>query len=202
MKKFTAFVLMLLTVTPFIVAAYFLYLNFPTTPVVIINIVLMMTGVLLAFLVYNRVIIGDDKNYIKANTDHYPHIEGALIYVMPNDFVDKLEKTPGRLFLATTDEVEENLTIIGGEYNKLIDEITLKYNQGITTKIRGSRTVAVGDHQFLFYGFEELTHTKGKKKTVYQWEENRLVQKNGEELISIKIPDRLPVYIFDWKEMV
>lgn len=199
MKKFTAFTLTLLTIIPFVIIAWLLYSNFPTTPVVIINLVIMMAGVMLAFIVYNRIIVGNDKNSIKANTDHYPHIEGLLIYVMPSDFVSKLEKTKGKLFLASTDEVEKDLTLIDGKYNKLTDEITLNYTNGISTMIRGSRTVAVGDDQFLFYGFEELIHTKGKEKTVFMWEENRLVQKNGEELLSIKIPDRLPVYIFDWK---
>jgi len=158
-----------------------------------------MTGVMLAFIVYNRVLLGDDKNSIKVNTDHFPYIEGALIYVMPQDFVAKLEKTKGKIFLASTNEIEDDVTLIGGDYNKLTDEITLKYNNGISTMIRGSRTVAVGDNQFLFYGFEELVHTKGKEKFDFLWEENRLVQKNGNELISIKMPDRLPVYIFDWK---
>jgi len=154
---------------------------------------------MLSFIVFNRITNGKNNNYIRVNTDHYPHIEGALIYVMPSDFVSKLEKTQGNLFLATTDEVEKNLTLIGGEYNKLTDVITLNYTKGISASIRGARTVAVGDNQFLFYGFQELIHTKGKVKTIFQWEQDRLVQKNGEELVSVRIPDRLPVYIFDWK---
>lgn len=154
---------------------------------------------MLSFIVYSRVLNGSNNNYVKVNTDHYPYIEGALIYVMPSDFVSKLEKTPGKLFLATTEDVDKNLTLTGGDYNKLTDVITLYYTKGVSTSIRGARTVAVGDYQFLFYGFEELIHTKGKVKTIYQWEQDRLVQKNGEELVSVKIPDRLPVYIFDWK---
>ncbi|HLW30348.1 MAG TPA: hypothetical protein VKX29_05785 [Brumimicrobium sp.] len=199
MKKFTAFTLAILTLIPFVVIAWLLYSNFHSTPVAIFNLLIIMTGVMLSFIVYSRVLNGSNNNYVKVNTEHYPYIEGALIYVMPSDFVSKLEKTPGKLFLATTEEVEKNLTLTGGDYNKLTDVITLLYTKGVSTSIRGARTVAVGDNQFLFYGFEELIHTKGKVKTIYQWEQDRLVQKNGEELVSVKIPDRLPVYIFDWK---
>jgi amino acid transporter len=93
MKKFTAFVFALLTLLPFVVIAWLLYSNFASTPVAIINLLIIMTGVMLAFIVYNRIIIGKDENSIKANTEHYPHIESALIYVLPSDFVSKLEKT-------------------------------------------------------------------------------------------------------------
>jgi hypothetical protein len=199
MKKFTAFALALLTIVPFLVLDWLLYSNFPITPVVIINLVIMMTGVMFSFIVYNRIVAGKNENSIKVNTDHYPHIEGALIYVMPSDFVAKLEKIKGKIFLASTDEVEKDTTLTGGDYNKLTDVITLNYTKGISTTIRGSRTVAVGDNQFLFYGFNELIHKKGKEKIDFIWEEDRLVQKNGDELVNIAIPDRLPVYIFDWK---
>lgn len=199
MKKFTAFALSLLTVVPFVAIAWVLYSNFHSTPVVIVNLLVVMTGVMLAFVVYNRIIVGDDKNAIKVNTEHFPYIERALIYVMPQDFVAKLEKTHGKIFMATTDEVEHDIALVGGDFNRLTDTITLKYTNGVTTTIRGSRTVAVGDNQFLFHGFDELVHSKGKDKYTFLWEEDRLVQKNGNELISVKIPDRLPVYIFDWK---
>lgn len=199
MKKFTAFVLSLLTIVPFATIAWLLYSNFPTTPVVIINLLILMTGVLLAFIVYNRTMVSSDKNSIKVNTDHFPYMERALIYVMPQDFVSKLEKNRGKIFLVSTDEVESEVSLIDGDFNKLRDIITLRYTNGITTKIRGSRTVAVGDNQFLFYGFDELIHSKGKTENVFLWEEDRLVQKINGELVSINIPDRMPVYIFDWK---
>ena len=199
MKKFTAIALALITIIPFATAAWLLYSNIPTTPVAIINLLIIMTGVLLAFFVYNRALNGKDKNYIKANTDHYPHIEGALIYVLPIDFVSKLELGIGKIFLVSSEEAEEDITLIDGQYNKLTDVISLNYSNGIKTTIKGSTTVAVGDNQFLFYGFEELIHSNGKNETVFQWERDRLVQRNGEELVSIKIPDRSPVYIFDWK---
>jgi len=199
MKKFTAFAFALLTLVPFVIIAWLLYTYFHNTPIVIVNLLIIMTGVMLGLIVFNRLMVGNNHNYIKANTTHYPHIEGALIYVMPSDFVSKLEKKSGKLFLATTDEVEKNITLVNGEYNKLTDEISLFYTQGISTTIRGARTIAVGDYQFLLYGFEELVHQKGKGKTIFQWEKDRLVQKNGKELISIKIPNQSPVYIFDWK---
>jgi hypothetical protein len=199
MKKFTAFVFTLLTLLPFIGIAWYLYSNFPSTPVAIINLLVVMTGVMLAFTVYNRIVVGKDENSIKANTEHYPHIESALIYVLPSDFVSKLDKVKGKIFMVSTDKIENDVTLTGGEYNKLTDIISLSYSNGISTTIKGSTTVAVGDNQFLFYGFEELIHTKGKEKSDFIWEQDRLVQKNGEELVSIKIPDKLPVYIFDWK---
>jgi|SRR5690554_1465335 len=199
MKKFTAILLALLTIIPFAAIAWLLYSNIPSTPVAIINLLIIMTGVILAFFVYNRTLNGKTDNSIKANTDHYPHIESALIYVTPLDFCTKLEKNKGKLFMVSSEEAEKDITIVGGEYNKLTDVITLTYTNGLSTTISGVRTVAVGDNQFLFFGFDELIHTKGKDKTIYQWEYDRLVQKNGKELVSIRIPDRLPVYIFDWK---
>lgn len=199
MKKFTAFALSLLTIVPFVAIAWLLYSNFHSTPVVIVNLLIVMTGVMLAFIVYNRIVVGSDKNSIKVNMDHFPYIERALIYVLPSDFVAKLEKTKGKIYLASTDEVESDVTLLDGEYNKLTDEITLKFSNGIGLMVRGSTTVAVGDNQFLFYGFEELIHSKGKEKSIFIWEDDRLVQRNGAGLVNINIPDRLPVYVFDWK---
>src|SRR5690554_8042094 len=94
MKKFTAFTLAILTLIPFVVIAWLLYSNFHSTPVAIFNLLIIMTGVMLSFIVYSRVLNGSNNNYVKVNTEHYPYIEGALIYVMPSDFVSKLEKTP------------------------------------------------------------------------------------------------------------
>ena len=158
-----------------------------------------MTGVLLALLVYNRITVGGDKNSIKVNTDHLPYVERSLIYVMPTDFVSKLEKSEGKIFMASTDEIEHDITLIDGDFNKLTDTISLRYTNGVSTTIRGARTVAVGDNQFLFFGFDELIHKNRKEEYIFQWEEDRLVQKNGEGFVSVNIPDRLPVYIFDWK---
>lgn len=155
---------------------------------------------MLAFIVYNRVMVSSDKSSIQVNTDHFPYIERALIYVMPQDFVSKLEKNKGKIFMVSTDVVESDISLKDGDFNRLTDTITLRYTNGVSTKIRGSRTVAVGDNQFLFYGFDELIHIKGKTELIYQWEEDRLVQQVNGELVSINIPDRMPVYIFDWKE--
>jgi len=199
MKKFTAFVLSLLTIVPFAAIAWLLYSNFHSTPVVIINLLIIMTGVLLAFIVYNRIIIGSDKNAILVDTDHFPYIERALIYVMPQDFAAKLEKSKGKVYLATKVDVGKEVSIIGGGFNKLTDTISLKFSNGISTTIRGARTVGVGDNQFLFHGFEELIHKEGKEETVFIWEDDQLVQKIGNELVHVNIPDRLPVFIFDWK---
>lgn len=199
MKKFTAFALSILTIVPFVAIAWFLYYNFHSTPVAIINLLIVMTGVLLAFIVYNRTLISNDENVLKIDMDHFPYIESALIYVMPQDFVGKLEKNKGKLFIATSDKIKSDVTVTEGDFNKLTDTISLKFTNGITTSIRGARTVAVGDNQFLFHGFDELIHKEGSKKFVYQWEDDRLIQKLGDEVITIKIPDRLPFYIFDWK---
>ncbi|WP_107039181.1 hypothetical protein [Brumimicrobium mesophilum] len=199
MKKFTAFALSLLTIVPFVAIAWLLYSNFHSTPVVIINLLIVMTGVMLAFIVFNRIIVGNDKNAIVIDTDHFPYIERALIYVMPQDFVAKLEKSQGTIFLATNSEVGKKVSIIEGDFNKLTDTISLKFTNGISTTIRGSRTVAVGDNQFLFHGFDELIHKEGKEETVYIWEDDRLVLRNGAGFMHINIPDRLPVFIFDWK---
>lgn len=199
MKKFTAFALSLLTIVPFAAIAWLLYSNFHSTPVVIVNLLIVMTGVMLAFIVFNRILAEKDENAIKLNPEEFPYIERALIYVMPQDFVGKLEKNKGKLFIATSDEIKSDITVTEGDFNKLTDTISLKFTNGITTSIRGARTVAVGDNQFLFHGFDELIHKEGSKKFVYQWEDDRLIQKLGDEVITIKIPDRLPFYIFDWK---
>ncbi|PKR80500.1 hypothetical protein CW751_08980 [Brumimicrobium salinarum] len=199
MKKFTAFALSILTIVPFVAIAWVLYYNFHSTPVAIINLLIVMTGVLLAFIVYNRTLISNDENVLKIDMDHFPYIESALIYVMPQDFVSKLDKNTGHIFIAASEETIDNVTLVDGNFDKLTDTITLKYTNGITTTVRGSRTVAVGDNQFLFYGFDELIHKKGSKKSIFQWEDDRLIQKNGNEIFPISIPDRMPVYVFDWK---
>lgn len=199
MKKFTALIISLLTILPFIGIAWYLYSHFPSTPVAIINLLITMTGVMCAFIVYNRIVMGKDENAIKVDLESYPYIERALIYVLPADFISKLDKPVGKIFMASAGEVETKITLIEGNYNKLTDEIKLKFTNGVKLMVRGSATVAVGDNQFLFYGFEELIHTKGKEKYIFQWEDNRLVRKYNDEEINVKIPDRLPVYIFDWK---
>lgn len=200
MKKVTAIVLALITVFLFALIGWFLYKNFPTTPVLIINLVLIMTGVLLGYTVYNRVYIDSITNYYDYKESHFPEPEMALIYAVPDDFCNKMEYNTGSMYIVGVDEIIHDVKVTKAIYNKLLDEVELRFSKGIVIKVKGINTIAVGDEQFMFYGFKEMEFKSKEEQLKLIWDDSHLaLEKNG-EVYTVKMPDGEPTFAFDWSE--
>lgn len=202
MKKFNAILLSLLTLSVFVIIGWLLYKNYPTTPVVIINLVLIMAGVLLAYTVYHRFYTDSITNYYDYKESHFPEPEGALIYAMPDDFCNKIEFNKGSVFITGMDEILKDIKLTKAEYDKLLDEVNIEFNNGVSLKVNGISTIAVGDEQFMFYGFNKMEYKSKSDHIFLIWDSSQLnLKKNGEDFV-VRMPDGEPTFAFDWSESI
>lgn len=197
MKKFAALIIALVNLGVFIIAAWWLYKSFYSTPVLIANLLLILTGVLLSYTIYNQLSI-NQKNIIRLIDDDFPTIESGLIYAEINDFCNKYEKNKGILFVAGIDEKITELTLQKVQYQKLTDLLTFTFSPSLTMKLKGVSTIAVGDEQFMIHGFTTC-EIKSKETYLFDWSGNQIILKSKNQVEKIvKIPDQKPTLLFDW----
>jgi hypothetical protein len=202
MKKVTAIVLALITVFLFALIGWFLYKNFPTTPVLIINLVLIMTGVLLGYTVYNRVYIDSITNYYDYKESHFPEPEMALIYAVADDFCNKIEYNTGSMNIVGVEEIIRDVKVTKAVYNKLLDEVDLTFSKGLNIKVKGLNTIAIGDEQFMFYGFKEMEFKSKDEKLKLIWDDSHLALEKNDIQYTVRMPDGEPTFAFDWSENI
>ena len=200
MKKITAIFLALIVIFLFAIAGWFLYMNYPTTPVLIINLVLIMTGVLLGYTVYNKVYIDSITNYYEYLGSKFPEPEMALIYAVPDDFCNKIEYNTGSINIVGIDEIIRDVRVTKATYNKLIDEVEITFTKGIKVKVKGLNTIAVGDEQFMFYGFKEMEFTSKDQQLKLAWDDSHLALEKDNMEYTVRMPDGEPTFAFDWSE--
>lgn len=199
MKKVKAYLLGILIMGGFILLAWFLYKDVASTTALIINITLLMIGLLISITVVNRTL--NKKNKIQVDKSHYPRIEKDLLPITPEAFCEKLHKYKGSLYLIDPEVTEKDIYLLGGEYNKLTDQILLHFTGGLNTIITGAKTVEVGYFQFLIRKFETIQHAKGKKSIFLRWERSHLYQVRGkDEEVPIATQINMPILVFDWSE--
>jgi hypothetical protein len=200
MKKITAVVLALIVIFAFAIAGWLIYINFLTTPALIINLVLVMTGVLLGYAVYRRFYIDRVTNYYEYKDSKFPEPEMALIYAVPDDFCNKIEYNTGSLFIIGIDEILHEVKVTKATYNKLLDVVEITFSKGIILKVTGLSTIAVGDEQFMFYGFKQIEFKSKDEQLKLIWDDSHLsLEKNG-EVYFVKMPDGEPTFAFDWSK--
>jgi hypothetical protein len=198
MKKFTAISAALIIVFVFALIGWFLYKTYPTTPVLIINLVLIMTGVLLGYTVYNRIYIDSITNYYEYDGSKFPELEMSLIYAVPDDFCNKIEYHTGAINIVGVEHILRDIKVTKATYNKLIDEVEIKFEPGITINVKGLSTIAVGDEQFMFYGFKEMLFKSKNEELKLIWDDSHLsLEKNG-TVYTVRMPDGEPTFAFDW----
>ena len=197
MKKFAALFLALVNLAIFSLAAWWLYRNYHSTPVLIANLLIILTGVLISYTIYNR-IINDDKNVIKYLDDDFPEIESGLIYAQVADFCNKYDKNKGFLFIVGIDIPDHKFDLQNVKFDKLTDELSFSFSPSLQLKLTGVSTIAVGDEQFMIHGFE-LCEIQFKGKHELNWTRNKLeIKKVNEETKTIKLPPQKPTIVFDW----
>ncbi|MFA5574366.1 MAG: hypothetical protein WC994_04860 [Brumimicrobium sp.] len=199
MQKTKAILYSLLTLTPFVVLAFVLYNIVPSTPMLIIILLILMAGVILGYYVYSK-----NKNEIDNKSNNtkniqFPDREKNLLKVYPKAFCDKLEKYTGSLYLLGIDKPFDNITIVDGRYNALKDELTLKYTNGIRTIITGVKSIAVGYNQFVIYEYDEISIIKNRERISFRHFRNSLVQLEVKDSIEVKAKMSLPLYMFVWE---
>lgn len=198
MKKFAAISLALIVTFIFALIGWFLYKAYPTTPVLIINLVLIMTGVLLGYTVYNKIYVDSVTNYYEYLENKFPEPEMALIYAVPDDFCNKIEYNTGSIYIVGLDEIVEGVKLTKATYNKLIDEVEITYTKGIKIKVRGLNTIAVGDEQFMFYGFKEMEFVSKNEQIKLIWDDSHLALEKNNTEYTVRMPDGEPTFAFDW----
>ncbi|MBW7866914.1 MAG: hypothetical protein H3C31_01165 [Brumimicrobium sp.] len=200
MKKIIGLLAGFLVLSLFVGLTWVLYRHFGSTPIVILNVFIVMIGLLLAMLVFTRISKFQVNQKRKDNILHYPSIELGKILVKPADFCMKLESLRGNIYLISTDKIIQSIQLKNGEYNKIKDELTLHFSDGVKTKFRGVKHISVGDYQFMVYDFEEMLHTDGKKDYYFILEGRNLSEKQGSNTIQHRIPRGKPIYLFDWRK--
>lgn len=161
------------------------------------NLLIILTGLLVSITVYFR--LGEDfKNKKVILEEEYPSIETGLIYADVQDFVNKYESEEGELFIVGIDIKNKPYRLKNISFNKLIDEITFDFGAELKIILTGVSTIAVGDKQFLIYGFETATVKSGNQFN-FDWKGNRLMlYVSDTEPVQLKIPSQMPTIIFNW----
>ncbi|GEM_PF-1580448 len=209
MKKFVAFLLSAAVLFLFILVAWYIYIHYYTTPTLIIILLLIVTGVLLAITTYLR-ILRDPSKVIQVSTTAIPSIESGLIYATITDFCNKIELNEGQLFIAGIPTENGVHQLLNADYDKLTDQTTLNFthkpDSGKKAKwqliISGVTTVAVGDEQFMFYGFDQLHVKTPAKDVILAWKGSRLdyIDRTDETTYQVQIPSGEPTVAFDWSK--
>lgn len=200
MKKAIGIFLGLLALIPFVGIAFFIYYKVPTTPALIVTLIILMTGVMIAYYIYTKKTKGLGEETVEEFNYDFPSVETGVIQVNPSDFCEKLEKFSGNLNIYGFNEQIENITIVEGNYQKLTDELTLKFTQGIRVVLKGVQNIAVGNQQFFISDFSDSLLVQNRKRSVIQKDGRRLyIQSEGEEK-NLKLKGKQAVLLFSWDE--
>ncbi|MEX2483423.1 MAG: AtpZ/AtpI family protein [Brumimicrobium sp.] len=198
MKKVSAILVALITVFAFALIGWFLYRNYPTTPVLIINLIIIMAGVLLAYTVYKRMLINSKRKYYEYREHDFPEVEDTLIYAVPSDFCNKIDYNKGSIFITGLENTLDNIKLLDAVYDKLLDEVSIKFSNNISITVKGLSTIAVGDNQFSFFGFDNMKFETKNEKIELIWESSHLELFKDGENYTVRMPDGMPTFVFDW----
>ena len=180
------------------IISWFIYRNVPTTPVLVLILILIFAAVVLGFGFYRRVKIKSDGTEALIDID-YPELEDALIYVQAPDFCSKIELNEGNLFLVGSEMLAFPTKLKDAKYKKLTDTTIIEFKDQLTLEINGLNTIGVGDYQFCFFGFSSLKVYKSNQLSYYySWNSSNLTLiKEGKEL-ELFTPDGVPILHFSW----
>lgn len=166
----------------------------------IVNLILIMTGVLMGYTVYHQILYYNGKNVVPYEDYEFPQLEDGLIYVLPSDFCSKTEKFKGNLYLTGLRAARTDLKLLTADYVKLTDEVHLNFDQGTSVEVKGISTIGLGDEQFIFFGFEHLRFISKEEAFELYWYESHLELIRNAEKYLVRIPDGAPTFVFDWSE--
>ena len=202
-KMFNIIIRIFLSLLPIIIigfTSFLLYSYFQSTLILIIVLLLMFFSVMGGVIIWGR--LGKKSTGGNESTELFsaPELEHALIYVLPQDFVEKLEKFTGHLYVVGTLD-ENNYLLVNAQYDKLRDITSLTFNKGVKIEVTGLKTIGVGDVQFSIFGFDNLTIKKGEVIN-YNWSSSDLViNRKNEKRRIIPIKDGNPVLVFTWGDV-
>lgn len=177
---------------------YSIYSAFPGTPATIFMLMLSLAGVLSAIGIYRRITIESVVKSHQYATD-LPALEPDVLYVNLDDFVNKHEKVSGRLYFAGEAIGSSEIKLKQVTFNKLLDEFSLLFSEGISLTFTEVKTVGVGDNQFIIYGFDQAVLIN-KKNRRFKMSNRIIYEIQGEEQIRFTLPKAYPAVIFTWEE--
>ena len=200
MNKFTLIIVSILPLFGTFAISWFIYKNIPTTPVLILILLLIFLGVFVSLILFRTLNIKQANKEKLILIEDYPEVEEGLIYVIPKDFCNKVELNKGELFIADFYDSAQATELIKAEYKQLTDKVILTFSD-ITLEITALATIGVGDEQFCVFGFDTLTISKKNKElTIYKWKNDFLEVQKGEKSNLLSIYDGGPTLLFSWLE--
>lgn len=200
MKKTIGIFLSILALLPFIGVAFFIYYKIPTTPALIVTLIILMTGVMVAYYIYLKKVKKINSENVEVPSFDFPAIEQDTINVSPEQFCSKIEKLRGDLYLYGMEDSVGDITLIDGTYNKLTDEVKLSFTQGIKILLMGVDKVSVGNQQFYINHFSTLQFIQNKVPTLYKKSGKRLSISSKKEEKTIKSKGSQAIILFEWRE--
>jgi len=199
MKKVVALFFGLITLLPFIFIGWLLYKAYPSTPVAILNLLIIMTGVMIAFTVYLKAVKRATSDQESLTAD-FPPLELGLKPVSPAEFCKNYESKQGNLYFILEEEVE-NIQLLKAEYDKLRDELHLKFDQGITLTFRSVLFLHVGDHQFAIKHVDEFSMKNKQGTHRFEKYRNEITVLTSIEKEAVKISKQEAVCVFEWEKL-
>jgi len=200
MKKTIGIFLGVLTLLPFVGVAFFIYYKVPTTPALIVTLILLMAGVMIAYYVYMKKVKKLTPEQIEVVSSDFPETESGIISVTPEQFCNKIEKISGNIHLYGMEKPIYDITLIDGSYHKLTDEITLKFTQGVKIVLIGVDKVSVGNQQFFANHFSTLQFIQNKASTLFKKSGRKLYIHSKKEERILKPKGGQAIILFEWEE--
>lgn len=198
MNKFTLIIVSILPLFGTFVISWFIYKNIPTTPVLILILLLIFMGVFVSLLLFRTLNIKQANKEKLIFIEDFPEVEEGLIYVIPKDFCCKVELNKGTLFIADFYDIPQEAELIKSEYKKLTDTVVLEF-KNLTLEITALTTIAFGDEQFCIFGFDTLNIIKNSKNIAnYTWKNDFLEVTQEENVRLLSIHDGGPCVLFSW----
>mgnify|MGYP000754052553 CR=1 FL=1 len=200
MNKFTLIIVSILPLFGTFAISWFIYKNIPTTPVLILILLLIFLGVFVSLILFRTLNIKQANKEKLILIEDYPEVEEGLIYVIPKDFCNKVELNKGSLFIADLYDTPKELVLTKAEYKQLTDTVILTF-KNLRLEITALTTIGVGDLQFCLFGFDDLKITKDNKLlATYSWKNDFLeVEQDGKARL-LSIHDGGPTVLFSWED--
>lgn len=183
-----------------VILGYFLYRSFGSTPVLFLVLLLIFTGVMFSFILWKNKenILSKEKIPLVS----LPTPDDSLIYVSPQDFAEKAEKTEGKLAIAGVIEPGRKSILTNVAYHKLLDETILTFSPSLQIKLTGMATIGVGDYHFAVFGFQDVKVFEDRKyTTTLTWTDPYLTI-HSKALTKVKLEDGTPSIVFSWEDEV
>mgnify|MGYP000055940561 CR=1 FL=1 len=190
----------LFSLVPFLVIfsiSIFIYASFQSTPALLLVFFLTLLSFVVSIRVYKRMMNRSGEKVKHVETD-LPRIENDLIYIDVESFAEKFSKEKGILYLAGEKVVNDKTNLEAVSYDKLTDELEIRFSSRIKINAKGMQNIGVGDKQVCLFFFEKLTVKVGNRSRYFSMHKKELYEHRGEEKSHVIFTHSIPPLVFHW----